>query len=100
MKCFLLYTLPLYFFISSTCINAPVASIAQEIPAFPGAEGFGSTTPGGRGGRVIEVTNLNESGPGSFRAACEATGPRVVVFRTGGIPSLQLPVRLHLVMEF
>jgi pectate lyase len=55
------------------------------IPAFPGAEGFGSTTAGGRGGRVIEVTNLNAAGPGSFLEACEASGPRIVVFRTGGM---------------
>src|SRR5690348_12816682 len=53
-------------------------------PAFPGAEGFGADTPGGRGGAVIAVTNLDDSGPGSFRAACEAEGPRIVVFRAGG----------------
>ncbi|MBL7223697.1 MAG: hypothetical protein ISS72_07580, partial [Candidatus Brocadiae bacterium] len=54
------------------------------IPAFPGAEGFGMYATGGRGGRVIEVTNLNGSGPGSFRAAVEATGSRTVVFRVAG----------------
>ena len=61
-----------------------VSAAANALPAFPGAEGFGSNTPGGRGGTVIEVTNLNNSGSGSFRAACEASGPRIVVFRTGG----------------
>ena len=61
---------------------------AKQIPAFPGAQGFGSTTPGGRGGRVIEVTNLNVDGPGSLQAACSAKGPRIVVFRVSGlIPS-------------
>ena len=63
------------------CAAAPVAAL----PAFPGAEGFGARTPGGRGGRVIEVTNLNPGGPGSLQAACDATGPRIVVFRVSGI---------------
>ena len=58
------------------------------IPAFPGAQGFGSTTPGGRGGRVIAVTNLNDDGPGCFRAACDAEGPRIVVFRISGVITL------------
>ncbi len=58
-------------------------------PAFPGAEGFGKYTIGGRGGRVIEVTNLNDHGPGSFRAACEAAGPRTVVFRVSGTIALE-----------
>ncbi len=60
------------------------STIIYGQPAFPGAEGFGTTTVGGRGGIVIEVTNLNASGSGSFRAACEASGPRIVVFRIGG----------------
>lgn len=61
----------------------------DRAPAFPGAEGFGRYTIGGRAGRVIEVTNLNDSGPGSFRAACEAKGPRIVVFRLSGTIPLQ-----------
>ena len=58
-------------------------------PAFPGAEGFGKFTIGGRGGRVIEVVNLNDSGDGSFRAACEAEGPRTVIFRISGTITLE-----------
>lgn len=64
------------------------------IPAFPGAEGFGAYTVGGRGGKVIEVTNLNDKGPGSFRAAVEAEGPRTVVFRVSGTIRLETPLRI------
>ncbi len=72
-----------------------VAAWTAEVPAFPGAEGFGSTTPGGRRGKVLLVTNLNDSGPGSFRAACEAPGPRVVVLRVSGIIDLNTPVQIR-----
>ena len=58
-------------------------------PAFPEAEGFGKFTKGGRGGRVYEVTHLGDKGPGSFRAACEAQEPRIVVFRTSGTINLE-----------
>ncbi|MFT3869715.1 MAG: hypothetical protein QM715_14770 [Nibricoccus sp.] len=57
--------------------------------AFPGAEGYGRYAIGGRGGRVLEVTNLNDSGPGSLREAVEAEGPRTVIFRVGGAINLK-----------
>ena len=53
--------------------------------AFPGAVGPAAATPGGRGGRVIRVTTLAPDGPGSFKAAVEAKGPRIVVFEVGGV---------------
>lgn len=55
-----------------------------NVTAFPGAEGYGAVTPGGRGGEVIAVTNTNGSGPGSLQAACNAQGPRIVVFKVSG----------------
>src|SRR5687768_4546159 len=50
----------------------------SDIPAFPGAEGGGKFSFGGRGGKVLVVTNLNDAGPGSFRWACEQGGARIV----------------------
>ena len=65
-------------------VLAIVSASAADIPAFPGAEGYGAQTAGGRGGKVIAVTNLDASGLGSLSAACDAEGPRIVVFRVSG----------------
>ena len=75
--------------------NAPLLPTAlpqQVLRAFPGAEGFGADTRGGRGGRVIKVTHLGDAGEGSLRAAVEAAGPRIVGFERGGTIDLERPL--------
>lgn len=74
---------------------ACAAGMAAAQPAFPGAEGFGAETRGGRGGRVIQVTTLADDGPGSLRAAVEAEGPRIVVFRVAGTIALQSDLKIE-----
>ncbi len=65
------------------------------IPAFPGAEGGGMYSFGGRMGKVIIVSNLNDEGPGSFREACETAGPRTIVFNVAGIIQLKDRIRIR-----
>lgn len=72
-------------------VGQPVASV----PAFPGAEGWGAQSVGGRGGRVIEVTNLDDSGAGSLRACAEASGPRTCVFRVNGAIELKSSIEIR-----
>jgi hypothetical protein len=66
-----------------------------KIPAFPGAEGGGAYSFGGRGGNVYVVTSLEDHGPGSFREACEKGGARIIVFNVAGIIHLKSPVEIR-----
>lgn len=61
---------------------------AQKTPAFPGAEGHGRYVQGGRGGNIIHVTNLNNSGAGSFRAAVSGSSKKIIVFDVAGVIAL------------
>jgi hypothetical protein len=72
---------------------SPVAS-QTGLPVFPGAEGFGTRTPAGRGGKVIAVTSLADAGPGSLRAALDNPAPRTIVFRVAGVIDLSTPIRI------
>ena len=66
-----------------------------KVPAFPGAEGGGKFSFGGRGGKVFVVTSLADSGPGTLREACESAGPRIVVFNVAGIIHLEKPIYIE-----
>jgi hypothetical protein len=63
----------------------PAARAADDLLAFPGAQGAAAHTPGGRGGKILRVTTLAASGPGSLLAALETDGQRIVVFEVGGV---------------
>lgn len=65
------------------------------IPAFPGAEGGGAHSFGGRGGKVYVVTSLADRGPGTLREACEQGGARIVVFNVAGIIQLKSPINIR-----
>lgn len=82
--------------IVSLCFALPAVPVAAApaVKAFPTAEGFGASAVGGRGGRIIEVTTLEDSGPGSLRAAMEASGPRICVFRVSGTITLKGAIRV------
>lgn len=92
-KCFFLLILAALFSYCSadrktlSAITPPIGTNG-DLPYYLSG-GFGTETEGGLGGQVIKVTNLNRSGPGSLKAALEASGPRLVVFEVGGVINLE-----------
>jgi hypothetical protein len=90
------------FFLFTTTFTHSIAEtkkeysrIRKDLPVFPGAEGFGTITRAGRGGRIIRVTNLSDRGQGSLREAIDAKGPRVIVFEVGGNINLKSHLKIR-----
>lgn len=69
--------------------------LLAQLAAFPGAQGGGTLTQGGRGGQIIEITNLSDSGAGSFRACVTATGPRFCVPRVAGVVPVKSDITVN-----
>lgn len=74
-------------------VDTPI-QIVETAYAFPGAEGFGKNATGGRGGKVIYVTNLNDAGAGSFREAVQTSGARIVTFKVSGNIALKSRINI------
>ena len=85
---------PTLLVLLATAVSHPFFADGKQAKAFPGAEGFGASATGGRGGRVLLVTSLRDYArgrkpvPGTLRAAIETKGPRIVVFRVSGTIAL------------
>jgi pectate lyase len=72
-----------------TAVPSVAAPVEEGLPVFPGAEGFGTRTRAGRGGKVFTVVSLADSGPGTLRAALQDDSPKTIVFRVGGVIELK-----------
>lgn len=77
-------------------LSASLSALAQfqSAPAFPGAEGHGRFVTGGRGGDIRYVTNLKNSGAGSFREAVKGDAKKIVVFKVGGVIALESDISI------
>ncbi|WP_435138327.1 polysaccharide lyase [Formosa sp. A9] len=75
--------------------STPADLVQADIPAFPGAEGGGAFTQGGRGGKIFVVNSLADSGSGTLREALEAVGARTIVFNVAGIIQLEKPINVR-----
>jgi pectate lyase len=91
IACFLLTSV---FTVSMAGTKKKYSSL-KDLPVFPGAEGFGTITRAGRGGRIIRVTNLSDRGKGSLREALYTKGPRVIVFEVGGNINLKSHLKIR-----
>jgi len=97
-KNILVYSLMAVFHFDCTAqknvATSPIHSQDATAIAFPGAEGFGKYTTGGRSGKVLIVSNLNDKGPGSFREAAESKEKRIIVFAVSG--TIHLDTKLNI----
>lgn len=87
--------LPLLIVVSGCAQQVSSPQEPDQPLAFPGAEGFGKYTTGGRGGKVYKVTNLNDDGPGSLREAVRKKEPRIILFDVSGTIVLKSPLHIN-----
>lgn len=94
-----IYFISILLFSFSGCAQTKKLTVetilVNEDVAFPGAEGYGKYTTGGRGGKVFIVNNLNDDGPGSFREAVKSKKPKIVVFAVSGTIHLLSPLEIE-----
>ncbi len=97
LKRYFLFLAAAVFISNCTAQKSNSASVQDDDKpvAFPGAEGFGKYTTGGRGGKIYIVSNLNDKGPGSFREAAEAKGKRIIVFAVSGTIHLETKLAIR-----